>query len=103
MSHVSTGLLLFEEHERVPEEEFALQLEALSQMPEEEQMVIREALESLIIKYLSVTKSKQSAINTQLRLPFMIIVPTIFIESAALSPHVNPEFVIRLDTESGSA
>ena len=51
--HVSTDFLLFEEHERVPKEEFALQLEAVSQMPEDEQMVIREVLESLIIKYQS--------------------------------------------------
>ena len=37
----------------LPGEEFVLQLEAISQMPEEEQMVIREVLESLIIKYQS--------------------------------------------------
>ena len=49
--HVSTDFLLFEGHEREPTEEFALQLEAVKQMPEDEQMVIREVLESLIIKY----------------------------------------------------
>ncbi len=47
--HVSTDFLLFEEHERVPKKEFALKLETISQKPEEEQMVIREVLESLII------------------------------------------------------
>ncbi len=51
--HVSTDFLLFEEHERGPQEDLALQLDAVSQMPEEEQMVIREVLESLIIKYQS--------------------------------------------------
>lgn len=49
--HVSTDFLLFEGHEREPTQELALQLEAVKQMPEEEQMVIREVLESLIIKY----------------------------------------------------
>ena len=51
--HVSTDFLLFEEHERGPSDDLALQLEAVSQMPEDEQMVIREVLESLIIKYQS--------------------------------------------------
>ncbi len=46
-------LLLFEEHERDPGDDLALQLEAISQMPEGEQVVIREVLESLIIKYQS--------------------------------------------------
>ncbi|MGY5615388.1 hypothetical protein [Vibrio brasiliensis] len=45
--------LLFEEHERGPSDDLALQLEAINQMPEGEQMVIREVLESLIIKYQS--------------------------------------------------
>ncbi|MEI8633145.1 hypothetical protein P4S72_16495 [Vibrio sp. PP-XX7] len=43
--------MLFEEHERGPSDDLALQLETISQMPEGEQMVIREVLESLIIKY----------------------------------------------------
>ena len=51
--HVSTDFLLFEEHERGPNDDLALKLEAISQMPEDEQMVIREVLESLIIKYQS--------------------------------------------------
>jgi len=49
--HVSTDFLLFEEHERGPSDDLALQLEAINQMPENEQLVIREVLESLIIKY----------------------------------------------------
>ena len=51
--HVSTDFLLFEAHERGPSDDLALKLEAVSQMPEDEQMVIREVLESLIIKYQS--------------------------------------------------
>ncbi|GIB64112.1 phage transcriptional regulator [Vibrio cholerae] len=51
--HVSTDFLLFEEHERGPSDDLDLQLEAISQMPEGEQMVILEVLESLIIKYQS--------------------------------------------------
>ena len=49
--HVSTDFLLFEEHERVPTGELALQLEAVSQLPDDEQLVVKEVLESLIIKY----------------------------------------------------
>ena len=51
--HVSTDFLLFEEHERVPQDDLALQFEAIAEMPDDEQMVIREVLESLIIKYQS--------------------------------------------------
>jgi len=51
--HVSTDFLLFDEHERGPNGDLALQLEAIDQMPDDEQMVIREVLESLIIKYQS--------------------------------------------------
>jgi len=48
--HVTTDSLLFEEHEREPKGGFALQLEAINEMPDDEQMVVREVLESLIIK-----------------------------------------------------
>ena len=48
--HVTTDSLLFEEHEREPKGDFALQLEAIKEMPDNEQMVVREVLESLIIK-----------------------------------------------------
>lgn len=49
--NVSTDFLLFEEHERDPNDELALQFEAVSQLPGEEQRVVKEVLESLIIKY----------------------------------------------------
>ena len=51
--HISTDFLLFDTHERGPSDDLALKLEAVHQMPEGEQMVIREVLESLIIKYQS--------------------------------------------------
>ncbi len=51
--HVSTDFLLFEGHERVPQDDLALQFEAVAEMPNDEQMVVREVLESLIIKYQS--------------------------------------------------
>jgi transcriptional regulator with XRE-family HTH domain len=51
--HISTDFLLFDAHERRPSDDLALKLEAVHQMPEDEQMVIREVLESLIIKYQS--------------------------------------------------
>ena len=49
--HVSTDFLLFDEHERGPSDELALQFEAVSQMPEDEQMVVREVLDGLIMKH----------------------------------------------------
>ncbi|ELV8718373.1 helix-turn-helix transcriptional regulator [Vibrio vulnificus] len=51
--HVSTDCLLFDAHERGPSDDLSLKLEAVSLMPEDEQMVIREILESLSIKYQS--------------------------------------------------
>ena len=49
--HVSTDFLLFDEHERGPSDNLALQFEAVSQMPEDEQMVVREVLDGLIMKH----------------------------------------------------
>ncbi|WP_338047391.1 helix-turn-helix domain-containing protein [Photorhabdus bodei] len=51
--NVSTDFLLFDEHERVPVDELSLQFEAISQLPDDEQSIVREVLESLIIKYQS--------------------------------------------------
>jgi len=49
--HVSTDFLLFEEHERGPNNDLLLQFEAVSQLPSEEQAVVKDVLESLVIKY----------------------------------------------------
>lgn len=49
--NVSTDFLLFEEHERSPNDDLALQFEAIGQLPEPEQAIVKEVLESLIIKY----------------------------------------------------
>jgi transcriptional regulator with XRE-family HTH domain len=51
--HVSTDYLLFDEHERGGIDTLALQFEAVSQLTENEQAVVREVLESLIIRYQS--------------------------------------------------
>jgi transcriptional regulator with XRE-family HTH domain len=49
--HVSTDFLLFEEHERGPHDDLVLQFEAVSQLPPQEQTVIKDVLESLVVKY----------------------------------------------------
>lgn len=49
--HVSTDFLLFDAQEREPQGDLALQLRAITELPEHEQQVIREVLESRIIKY----------------------------------------------------
>jgi transcriptional regulator with XRE-family HTH domain len=48
---VSLDALVFNERERGPNEELALQFEAISQLATEEQNIVKEVLESLIIKY----------------------------------------------------
>lgn len=48
---VSADSLVFEQDERGPNEELLLQFEAISQLPPEELAVVKEVLESLIIKY----------------------------------------------------
>lgn len=48
---VTTDSLLFDEVERGPDDELRLQFEAVSQLPPEERLVVKEVLESLIIKY----------------------------------------------------
>lgn len=48
---VSADTLVFEQDERGPGDELRLQFEAVSQLSPEEQAVVREVLESLIIKY----------------------------------------------------
>jgi len=49
--HVSLDTLVFEAGERGPDETLRYQFEAVSQLQEGEQAVVREVLESLIIKY----------------------------------------------------
>lgn len=48
---VSADALIFDEGERGPADDLALQFEAVSQLPPAEQQVVREVLDSLIIKY----------------------------------------------------
>lgn len=48
---ITTDWLLFEEGERLPSDDLALQFEAVQQLSDDERAVIREVVESLIIKY----------------------------------------------------
>ncbi|MGH8076078.1 MAG: helix-turn-helix domain-containing protein [Lysobacter sp.] len=48
---VSADALVFEQDERSPTEDLLLQFEAISQLPPEEQSIVKEVLDSLIIKY----------------------------------------------------
>ncbi|CAD6514298.1 helix-turn-helix domain-containing protein [Paraburkholderia sabiae] len=48
---VSTDWLLFEEGERAPSDDLALQFEAVQQLSDDERAIIKEVVESLIIKY----------------------------------------------------
>ena len=49
--HLSLDMLVFEESERGPSDDLALQFEAVSQMPEEERRIIKALLEGMIMKY----------------------------------------------------
>lgn len=48
---VSADALVFEHDERSPSDDLLLQFEAISQLPPNEQAIVKEVLESLIIKY----------------------------------------------------
>jgi transcriptional regulator with XRE-family HTH domain len=49
--HVSLDDLVFEENERGPSDEFRLQFEAVSQLPEEERKIIKALLDGMIFKH----------------------------------------------------
>jgi len=48
---VTTDSLVFDEDELMPDADLTLQFQAITNMPEEEQSVIRQLLEGMIIKY----------------------------------------------------
>ncbi|WP_306653043.1 helix-turn-helix domain-containing protein [Massilia pseudoviolaceinigra] len=48
---VSADALVFDEHERGPDDDLRLQFEALSQFTAEEKQIVRVLLESLILKH----------------------------------------------------
>ena len=48
---VSADALVFDQAERGPSDGLLLQFEAVGQLPPEEQAIVREVLDSLIIKY----------------------------------------------------
>ena len=49
--HVSTDFLLFEEQERGPSQELALQFEAISQMPPDDQDAVIRLIDAMIVKH----------------------------------------------------
>jgi transcriptional regulator with XRE-family HTH domain len=49
--HISSDFLLFEEHERGPNDDLSLQFEAIRELSSDEQSIVKEVLDSLIIKY----------------------------------------------------
>lgn len=49
--HVSLDGLVFDDHERGPSDDLALQFEAVSGMPEEERRIIKALLDGMILKY----------------------------------------------------
>jgi transcriptional regulator with XRE-family HTH domain len=49
--HVSLDTLVFDESERGPSEDLALQFEAVSHMPDEERRIIKALLDGMIVKY----------------------------------------------------
>src|SRR6202012_3100893 len=49
--HVSLDTLVFDEAERGPTDEFRLQFEAVSQLPEEDRRVVKALLDGMIVKH----------------------------------------------------
>jgi transcriptional regulator with XRE-family HTH domain len=49
--HVSLDTLVFDDTERGPSDDLALQFEAVAQMPDEERRIIKALLDGMIIKY----------------------------------------------------
>ena len=49
--HVTLDELVFDENERGPSQDLALQFEAVSHMPDEERRIVKAVLDSLIVKY----------------------------------------------------
>ncbi|MEM9316486.1 MAG: helix-turn-helix transcriptional regulator [Pseudomonadota bacterium] len=49
--HVSLDTLVFEEGERGPDEDLRLQFEAVSEMPDEDKVIVKALLDGMIVKY----------------------------------------------------
>jgi len=61
--HVSTDFLLFEEQERGPSQELALQFEAISQMPPDDQDAVIRVIEAMIVKHKVESAVRTSAVT----------------------------------------
>lgn len=61
---ISADMLIFEDGERGPSDDFRFQFEALASLSEDEQRTVKEVLDSLIIKYQARRlDSTRSAVN----------------------------------------
>ena len=49
--HVTLDALVFDEAERGPSDEFRLQFEAVSQLPEEDRRIVKAVLDGMIVKH----------------------------------------------------
>jgi transcriptional regulator with XRE-family HTH domain len=49
--HVTLDALVFDEAERGPSDEFRLQFEAVSQLPEEDRRIVKALLDGMIVKH----------------------------------------------------
>jgi transcriptional regulator with XRE-family HTH domain len=71
--HVSLDALVFDDADRGPSDDLRLQFEAVSQLLEDEQAVVKEVLEGLIIKYQTrrwdSTRTTKPAAGTKLPIP----------------------------------
>ena len=61
--HVSTDFLLFEEQERGPSQELALQFEAISQMPLDDQDAVIRVIDAMIVKHKVESAVRTSAVT----------------------------------------
>lgn len=64
---VSADALVFDASERGPSDDWLLQFEAIGQLPPEEQAIVREVIDSLIIKYQTRRWDSVRAAKPQMR------------------------------------
>jgi hypothetical protein len=71
--HASLDALVFDEAERGPSDDLRLQFEAVSQLLEDEQAIVKEVLEGLIIKYQTrhgtSARATKPTVGTKLPMP----------------------------------
>ena len=61
--HISLDNLVFSEGQRGPDDDLKLQFEAVSELEDNEKLIVKEVLEGLIIKYQAKRWSRMSEIS----------------------------------------